>query len=154
MWSGEVLPLADPRGGARDARPPGGPNSFIFMQFLAKKLKNNSTFGSWRPPPGENPGSATDYGQISARNHHCKLTTKRHGDVKDAPETKWRLPQETHSPCVLTPATGRKLCRRVIERDVVSGLKLRTSVAHSMIHSKSSYHFNEYIGAILFRLLL
>ena len=29
--------LADPRGGARDARPPpGGPNSFIFMQFLAK----------------------------------------------------------------------------------------------------------------------
>ena len=29
--------LADPRGGgARDARPPGGPNSFIFMQFSAK----------------------------------------------------------------------------------------------------------------------
>ena len=29
--------LADLRGGARDARPPpGGPNSFIFMQFLAK----------------------------------------------------------------------------------------------------------------------
>ena len=23
------------KGGARDARPPGGPNSFIFMQFLA-----------------------------------------------------------------------------------------------------------------------
>ena len=28
--------LADPRGGTRDACPPGGPNSFIFMQFLAK----------------------------------------------------------------------------------------------------------------------
>ena len=28
--------LADLRGGARDARPPGGPNSFIFMQFSAK----------------------------------------------------------------------------------------------------------------------
>ena len=29
-------PLADLRGGARDKRPPGGPNSFIFMQFSAK----------------------------------------------------------------------------------------------------------------------
>ena len=26
-------------GDARDARPPGGPNSFIFRQFLAKNLK-------------------------------------------------------------------------------------------------------------------
>ena len=44
------------KGGAREARPPGGPNSFIFM-------KNNSNFGSWRiPPPGENPGSATGMG--------------------------------------------------------------------------------------------
>ena len=40
------------KGGARDARPP-GPNSFIFMQFSAKKLKNNSTFGSWRIPLGK-----------------------------------------------------------------------------------------------------
>ena len=39
-------------GGARDA-PPGGPNSFIFMQFLAKNLKHNSTFGSWRTPWGK-----------------------------------------------------------------------------------------------------
>ena len=46
--------LADLRGGARDARPPpGGPNSFIFMQFSGTKLKNNSTFGSWRPPLGK-----------------------------------------------------------------------------------------------------
>ena len=41
------------KGGARDARPPGGPNSFIFMQFSGKKLKNNSTFGSWRTPLGK-----------------------------------------------------------------------------------------------------
>ena len=36
---------------------PRGPNSFIFMQFSAKNLKNNSTFGSWHT--GENPGSVT-----------------------------------------------------------------------------------------------
>ena len=30
-----------------------GPNSFIFMQFSGKKLKNNSTFGSWRTPLGK-----------------------------------------------------------------------------------------------------
>ena len=42
------------KGGARDAPPPpGGPNSFIFMQFSGKKLKNNSTFGSWRTPLGK-----------------------------------------------------------------------------------------------------
>ena len=37
--------------GARDA-PPRGPNSFIFMQFAAKKLQSNrlvTHFGSWRP---------------------------------------------------------------------------------------------------------
>ena len=39
------------KGGARDASPPGGPNSFIFMQFAAKNMQNNSTFGSWRTPP-------------------------------------------------------------------------------------------------------
>ena len=43
--------LADPRG-ARNA-PLGGPNSFIFMQFSAKNLKNNSTYGSWRTPLGK-----------------------------------------------------------------------------------------------------
>ena len=26
------------KGGARNTRPPGGPNSFIFMQFLAEKI--------------------------------------------------------------------------------------------------------------------
>ena len=49
-----TIPLADLRGGARDARPPpGGPNSFIFMQFSRIKLKSNSTFGSWRTPLGK-----------------------------------------------------------------------------------------------------
>ena len=48
------IALADLRGGgARDARPPGGPNSFIFMQFSGTKLKNKSTFGSWRTPWGK-----------------------------------------------------------------------------------------------------
>ena len=43
------------KGGAPGTRPPspGGPNSFIFMQFPGTKLKNNSTFGSWRPPRGK-----------------------------------------------------------------------------------------------------
>ena len=50
--------LADPRGGVRDAPPPGS-KFFHFHAVFGKKLKNNSTFGSWRPPPGENPGSAT-----------------------------------------------------------------------------------------------
>ena len=39
-------------GGAKDAAPPGGPNSFIFMQFSAK-FENNSNFGSWRTPLGK-----------------------------------------------------------------------------------------------------
>ena len=61
-----LLPVADLRGGARDAHPPGGPNSLNFNQLLGK-------FGKiicWRPPPGElappprgNPGSATGYGR-------------------------------------------------------------------------------------------
>ena len=29
------------------------PNSFIFMHFSAKHLKNNSTFGSWHTPLGK-----------------------------------------------------------------------------------------------------
>ena len=39
------------KGGARDAPPPGGPNSFIFMQFSAKIIGSHTHFGSWRPPP-------------------------------------------------------------------------------------------------------
>ena len=41
------------QGGARDAHLPGGPNSFIFMQFSVKNWKNNSAFGSWRTPLGK-----------------------------------------------------------------------------------------------------
>ena len=48
-----LLCIGESKGGARDARPAGGPNSFIFMQFSAKNLKNNSTFGSWRTPSGK-----------------------------------------------------------------------------------------------------
>ena len=62
-WSmvDRYYPLADHRGARRT--PPGGPNSFNFMQFLGK-------FGKivrWRPPgemaspPRGNPGSATGY---------------------------------------------------------------------------------------------
>ena len=50
--------LADPRGGARDAPPPRGSKLFHFHAVFGKNVKNNSNFGSWRPP-GENPGSAT-----------------------------------------------------------------------------------------------
>ena len=50
--------LADPRGAPGTRAPPGGPNSFIFMQFSAKIINKHTHFGSWRPP-GENPRSAT-----------------------------------------------------------------------------------------------
>ena len=52
--------LADPRGAPGTRAPPWGSKFFHFHAVFGKKLKNNSTFGSWRPPPGENPGSATD----------------------------------------------------------------------------------------------
>ena len=47
--------------GGRQGRapPPGGPNSFIFMQFSAKMWKIIAILGVGAPPPGENPGSAT-----------------------------------------------------------------------------------------------
>ena len=43
------LSLADSRGGARDAPP--GSKFFHFHALFGKNLKNNSNFGSWRPPP-------------------------------------------------------------------------------------------------------
>ena len=39
-------------GGARDARPPGS-KFFHFHAVFGKKLKNNSTFGSWCTPLGK-----------------------------------------------------------------------------------------------------
>ena len=48
------LSLADPRGGARDARPPPwGSKFFHFHAVFGKNVKNNSNFGSWRPPLGK-----------------------------------------------------------------------------------------------------
>ena len=49
------------KGGTPGTRaPPGGPNSFIFMQFSAKMWKIIAILGVGAPP-GENPGSATGY---------------------------------------------------------------------------------------------
>ena len=61
-----VIGVSKGGGGARDAHPPWGSKFFHFHAVFGKKLKNNSTFGSWRPPPGENPGSATE-GGVSIR---------------------------------------------------------------------------------------
>ena len=48
------------RGGVRDARPPPGrPNSFDFMQFSGKFGVFTPPLEGSRPPPRENPGSAT-----------------------------------------------------------------------------------------------
>ena len=54
-----VYCIGGSKGGGRESPPPkGGPNSFIFMQFLAKKLQNNRFLGVGAPP-GQNTGSAT-----------------------------------------------------------------------------------------------
>ena len=44
------LALADPRGAPGTRPPPRGSKFFHFHAVFGKKLKNNSTFGSWRPP--------------------------------------------------------------------------------------------------------
>ena len=61
----EEHPLVDLRGwGVPGMRsPPGGANSFIFMQFSAKKFQNNPNLEVGEPP-GENPGSTTDTGDL------------------------------------------------------------------------------------------
>ena len=48
-----IIYIGGSKGGARESPPPRGSNSFIFMQSSAKKLKNNSAFGSWRTPLGK-----------------------------------------------------------------------------------------------------
>ena len=61
----KMIPVADLRG-AQGTHPPGGPNSFNFMQFLG----NFGKIVCWRPPgelvppPRGNPGSATGYEHI------------------------------------------------------------------------------------------
>ena len=52
-YCSHILSLADPRGGARDARPPWGSKFFHFHAVFGKNVKNNSNFGSWRPPLGK-----------------------------------------------------------------------------------------------------
>ena len=56
------LPLAD-LGGGREGRtpPPGRPNSFDFMQFSGKFGVFTPPLEGSRPPPRENPGSATGF---------------------------------------------------------------------------------------------
>ena len=69
-------PLADLRGGGLPGTrvPPRSPNSIIFMQFLAKKWQNNSTYGSWRPLLGEILDPPLESTEIHADflNKHCK----------------------------------------------------------------------------------
>ena len=50
-----VIELADPRGapGTRAPPPPPGSKFFHFHAVFGKNVKNNSNFGSWRPPPGK-----------------------------------------------------------------------------------------------------
>ena len=55
----DYITVADLSGDARDVHPPGGQNSFIFMQFSTKKIGSHTHFGSCPPSPRENPGSAT-----------------------------------------------------------------------------------------------
>ena len=59
--------VADLRGAWGTPSPPGGPNSFNFMQFLGNFDKivycAPSFIGEWAPPPRKNPGSATVIGK-------------------------------------------------------------------------------------------
>ena len=50
---GGTFALADPRGAPGTRAPPWGSKFFHFHAVFGKKLKNNSTFGSWRPPWGK-----------------------------------------------------------------------------------------------------
>ena len=63
------------KGGARDAYPPEGPNSSIFMQFSGKKLKNNSTFGSWilDPPLTSVENDQIDNCYVPGRRSFCRF---------------------------------------------------------------------------------
>ena len=63
-----IIPIGGSKGGRQGRAPPWGSKFFHFHAVFGKKLKNKSTFGSWRPPPGENPGSATDTHSV----HHTQ----------------------------------------------------------------------------------
>ena len=51
--NGKNVSLADPRGGRQGRAPPGGPISFIFMQFSAKICKIIAIFGVGAPTWGK-----------------------------------------------------------------------------------------------------
>ena len=62
------------QGGAPGTRaPPGGPNSFIFMQFSAKNWKIIAFLGVGAPP-GENPGSATVFRIVEIQHNPFSLS--------------------------------------------------------------------------------
>ena len=72
-------PVADPRG-LQGRVPSPGPNSFIFMQFLAKILQNNRfehPLGIWRPLG--NAGSAT-----GNRHYFTKMITSQPVHSRDS----------------------------------------------------------------------
>ena len=48
-----MFTLADLRGAPGTRAPPWGSKFFHFHALFGKKLKNNSTFGSWRTPLGK-----------------------------------------------------------------------------------------------------
>ena len=59
----EPRSVADLRGARGTRAPPGGPNSFDFMQFFGKIWQNRMLVppsGELVPPPQGNPGSATE----------------------------------------------------------------------------------------------
>ena len=53
QWGSLSGGIGGSKGGARDARPPGGPNSFIFIQFSAKIRKIIAILGVGAPPWGK-----------------------------------------------------------------------------------------------------
>ena len=56
MWSCllcESVIIGGSKMGRQGRTSPGGPNSFIFMQFSGTKLKNNSTFWELAHPLGK-----------------------------------------------------------------------------------------------------
>ena len=74
------LAFVDPRGTPR-TRPPCGPNSFIFMQFSAKNLQNNTLarpLWALASPPQENPGSATTWQEEGMLSDKTKNVRTKH----------------------------------------------------------------------------
>ena len=71
------------KGGHEGRAPPGGPNSFNFMQFWGKygKIVCWCPPGELAPPPRGNPGSTTGNSQLTQM-HICRLFTPRNMTLK------------------------------------------------------------------------